>query len=891
MAKLKFKDENNEFIPVVQDVKVNGSSVFDEKDANIRLKTINSQSIVGYGNINIQGGEGEYVKYSPNQGLTNQQKTNARNNIDAVGNGQVKQQTGTSTTDVMSQKGVTDALATKQDAKPDGRTNLIARDTGKLDLKYMPATVLGGITNGGTFNESGIIKASSYAPELEGRNITSVQFASYPSYYFIYSGPSQEVWFFNYQFSVGDWAISLGNGWAKLNATDAVTSVNGKMGQVYLTPDDLDCVYKYWGTDNGNKNLVTNEYGEVIISDYALGQIIVDVYSELPNATPESPHQNIPERARATVLQPEDLYNSYTQLELQDSYDTGEPLAHEIKIYWAPERPNASPQYVSLGDDYNSYYAYYDDQISPDPCFWIEYYDEQTGNPAWFTFSWAENGQPFLLDPELKTTLLYDVWTKVTYDVDNDTFSAEQANWSDLPTLNSPAYVYEYEVEKYDPFTNAFIWVETKLSGEYTYFEVTPETDPPTYYWGYTPSNVQADWAEQDPSALSFVLNKPYLNTTRTTSLSTNSQEEIVGTISLHKISKTGAYSDLINPVGKLSTSGEIFNNYTGAFANLADGLYSHAEGYNVAVRADYAHGEGQNHDLQSTATAAHAEGKQHTVKGTYSHAEGQQNTTNGSCSHAEGNYTTAGGSNSHAEGQSTSASGICTHAEGYATSAGGDYSHTEGYSTRTSADYCHAEGYQSVAGGQYAHAEGYHTVASGQYTHAEGYETAALSYGAHSEGLSTSAVSNYSHAEGQETQARGIAAHAGGRASIANRNYSFATGYSCYANSESQAVVGAYNVIDNADENMFIVGAGYVDSQTQNIVYRNGLVVRKDANIWTPGEIKVGGTDYSTGSTFVEKQSNKVTTIDANSTNDQYPTAKCVYDIVGDIESLLQGV
>ena len=35
MAKLKFKDENGDFIPMVQDVKVNGSSVFDGKDANI----------------------------------------------------------------------------------------------------------------------------------------------------------------------------------------------------------------------------------------------------------------------------------------------------------------------------------------------------------------------------------------------------------------------------------------------------------------------------------------------------------------------------------------------------------------------------------------------------------------------------------------------------------------------------------------------------------------------------------------------------------------------------------------------------------------------------------------------------------------------------------------
>ena len=107
--------------------------------------------------------------------------------------------------------------------------------------------------------------------------------------------------------------------------------------------------------------------------------------------------------------------------------------------------------------------------------------------------------------------------------------------------------------------------------------------------------------------------------------------------------------------------------------------------------------------------------------------------------------------------------------------------------------------------------------------------------------------MANYSHAEGQETQSRGVASHAGGRGCIANKNYSFATGFGTYANSESQAVVGQYNIIDNADENMFIVGTGYID-QTQNIVYRNGLVVRKDGEVWIPQKIKVGGNSYNEG-------------------------------------------
>lgn len=70
MAKLKFKDENNEFIPVVQDVKVNANSVFDGKDANIRLKTINNQSIVGSGNIDA-GGTVDDVKVNGTSVVTN----------------------------------------------------------------------------------------------------------------------------------------------------------------------------------------------------------------------------------------------------------------------------------------------------------------------------------------------------------------------------------------------------------------------------------------------------------------------------------------------------------------------------------------------------------------------------------------------------------------------------------------------------------------------------------------------------------------------------------------------------------------------------------------------------------------------------------------------------
>lgn len=37
-----------------------------------------------------------------------------------------------------------------------------------------------------------------------------------------------------------------------------------------------------------------------------------------------------------------------------------------------------------------------------------------------------------------------------------------------------------------------------------------------------------------------------------------------------------------------------------------------------------------------------------------------------------------------------------------------------------------------------------------------------------------------------------------------------------------------------------------------------------------------------------VEMTTNKVTSISSNSTNDQYPSAKCVYDLIGNLENLL---
>jgi len=57
MAIFNFKDDvtaQHFEMQLVQDVKVNGTSVFDGEEANIRLKTINNEAITGRGNITAE---------------------------------------------------------------------------------------------------------------------------------------------------------------------------------------------------------------------------------------------------------------------------------------------------------------------------------------------------------------------------------------------------------------------------------------------------------------------------------------------------------------------------------------------------------------------------------------------------------------------------------------------------------------------------------------------------------------------------------------------------------------------------------------------------------------------------------------------------------------------
>lgn len=80
---------------------------------------------------------------------------------------------------------------------------------------------------------------------------------------------------------------------------------------------------------------------------------------------------------------------------------------------------------------------------------------------------------------------------------------------------------------------------------------------------------------------------------------------------------------------------------------------------------------------------------------------------------------------------------------------------------------------------------------------------------------------------------------------------------------------------------------------------YSEGVTLNPSTDTITASKFKVtGGTssqflkaDGTKDSNTYENSSNKVTALSSSSTDTQYPSAKCVYDLIGDIESVLDAI
>ena len=160
-----------------------------------------------------------------------------------------------------------------------------------------------------------------------------------------------------------------------------------------------------------------------------------------------------------------------------------------------------------------------------------------------------------------------------------------------------------------------------------------------------------------------------------------------------------------------------------------------------------------------------------------------------------------------------------------------------------------------NIASSNYSHAEGENTIASGYAAHAEGQSTQASHIASHAEGYSTIASGEYSHAEGWGAQATGTASHAENCETIASGAYSHAEGFNTEARGECQHVQGLYNLIDNSNTYLHIVGNGESTRNTDGsytITRSNAHTLDRDGNAWFQGDVYVGstsGTDKDEGS------------------------------------------
>ena len=167
--------------------------------------------------------------------------------------------------------GVTSAIQTQLDGKlstkPDGTNDLIDSNS-KVNITYLPDVVLGQMLYAGTFvpstavatlstNAKTILGTTSNTITLTNDTTAITGYAANEGNYYIASGDGT---FASISFLTGDWLISTGSGWTKVSNTDAVTGVKGnaensyRTGNVNITADNVLPTQ----TSNSGKFLTTN---------------------------------------------------------------------------------------------------------------------------------------------------------------------------------------------------------------------------------------------------------------------------------------------------------------------------------------------------------------------------------------------------------------------------------------------------------------------------------------------------------------------------------------------------------------------------------------------------------------------------------------------------------
>lgn len=148
---------------------------------------------------------------------------------------------GASTADAVSYDNTTSGLAAsnvqdaidelasdKLDAAPDGSTNLI-NNSGVVDPSYLPDYLLGAVIYGGVVGSGAVATLTTAAQHKLGTSAATITLTNdttpitgYEANESIYYIASAAISFAGLDIIVGDWLISTGTGWSKVDNTDIV---------------------------------------------------------------------------------------------------------------------------------------------------------------------------------------------------------------------------------------------------------------------------------------------------------------------------------------------------------------------------------------------------------------------------------------------------------------------------------------------------------------------------------------------------------------------------------------------------------------------------------------------------------------------------------------------
>lgn len=126
--------------------------------------------------------------------------------------------------------------STKLDVAPDGTNNLIVSN--KINDVYLPDYLLGQLLYGGTVNSASVATItdafkSRYGILEDTVTLASGNSATYEGSYFIADDSCTNATVAGVaDVNTGDWIISNGSKWTKIDNTDAVRTVNGQTGNV-----------------------------------------------------------------------------------------------------------------------------------------------------------------------------------------------------------------------------------------------------------------------------------------------------------------------------------------------------------------------------------------------------------------------------------------------------------------------------------------------------------------------------------------------------------------------------------------------------------------------------------------------------------------------------------